>query len=118
MNGWIGVDLDGTLARYDGWHGVDHIGEPIPDMVQRVQDWLSQGQDVRILTARVSHNNTSDSLLSSQFSMVHIMNWCAEHIGQVLPITCMKDYQMIELWDDRAVRVEHNTGIPCPLTTY
>ncbi len=21
-NGWIGVDLDGTLAHYDGWQGV------------------------------------------------------------------------------------------------
>ena len=21
MSGWIGVDLDGTLARYDGWRG-------------------------------------------------------------------------------------------------
>jgi hypothetical protein len=27
--GWIGVDLDGTLAHYDGWKGIDHIGEPI-----------------------------------------------------------------------------------------
>ena len=26
---WIGVDLDGTLARYDGWKGIEHIGEPI-----------------------------------------------------------------------------------------
>ena len=30
MSGWIGVDLDGTLARYDGWRGIDHIGEPMP----------------------------------------------------------------------------------------
>ncbi len=21
MSGWIGVDLDGTLAHYDGWNG-------------------------------------------------------------------------------------------------
>ena len=21
MSGWIGVDLDGTLAHYDGWKG-------------------------------------------------------------------------------------------------
>jgi len=24
---WIGVDLDGTLATYDMWRGLDHIGE-------------------------------------------------------------------------------------------
>jgi len=28
--GWVGVDLDGTLAHYDGWKGADHIGEPGP----------------------------------------------------------------------------------------
>lgn len=27
--GWIGVDLDGTLAEYHGWKGVDHIGPPV-----------------------------------------------------------------------------------------
>lgn len=26
----IAVDLDGTLARYDGWKGIHHIGEPFP----------------------------------------------------------------------------------------
>lgn len=27
MSGWIGVDLDGTLARYDGWVDGLHIGD-------------------------------------------------------------------------------------------
>lgn len=26
-SGWIGVDLDGTLAGYDGWVGPEHIGK-------------------------------------------------------------------------------------------
>jgi len=34
---WIGVDLDGTLAHYDGWKGPTHIGAPIHKMVQRVR---------------------------------------------------------------------------------
>ena len=42
-NGWIGVDLDGTLAYYDGWQGIDHIGEPILPMLNRVTKWLEQG---------------------------------------------------------------------------
>ena len=42
--GWIGVDLDATLAYYDGFKGPEHIGEPIPQMVDRVKrvnrmDW-------------------------------------------------------------------------------
>lgn len=51
--GWIGIDLDGTLAEYDGWKGVEHIGKPIPSMVKRVKEWISEGKDVRIFTARV-----------------------------------------------------------------
>jgi len=36
--------------------------------------------------------------------------WCREHLGRVLPVTCVKDWAMIELWDDRSVAVETNTG--------
>jgi hypothetical protein len=36
--------------------------------------------------------------------------WCVEHIGVVLPVTNVKDFGMIELWDDRAVQVVPNTG--------
>lgn len=35
--GWYAVDLDGTLAHYDGWRGEDHIGDPIPPMVERIK---------------------------------------------------------------------------------
>lgn len=52
--GWIGVDLDGTLAHYDEWRGVSHVGEPVPLMLERVRRWLGEGREVRILTARVS----------------------------------------------------------------
>ncbi|HEV7674386.1 MAG TPA: hypothetical protein VGQ12_07640 [Candidatus Angelobacter sp.] len=52
-NGWIGVDLDGTLAHYAGWKGPEHIGEPIMPMVERVKGWLAEGKTVKIFTARV-----------------------------------------------------------------
>ena len=42
-SGWVGVDLDGTLAQYDGWKGVDHIGDPVPKMLERVRNWLADG---------------------------------------------------------------------------
>ena len=54
MKGWVGVDLDGTLAHYDKWKGADHIGVPVPRMLERVKLWLSEGMDIRIMTARVS----------------------------------------------------------------
>jgi hypothetical protein len=116
--GWIGVDLDGTLAKYDHWRGPHHIGEPIAPMVQRVQHWLSEGRDVRIFTARVDGGDVAaeeghpDAGIMHEVEQVkhYIEAWCVEHIGQKLPITNRKDYGMIELWDDRAIQVEFNTG--------
>lgn len=115
--GWIGVDLDGTLAHYEGWMGAEHIGAPIPAMRERVLRWLAEGREVRIFTARVSHDGTHRRLLEAQTAMQHIVDWCKLHLGQALPVTCTKDFAMVELWDDRAVQVIANTGEPVGQST-
>ena len=97
-SGWIGVDLDGTLAYYEGFKGTDHIGVPIKPMVEKVKGWLADGKDVRIFTARQPS--------------AAIRKWSKEHLGKILPITNRKDPQMICLYDDRAVGIERNTGKP------
>lgn len=112
MSGWIGVDLDGTLAHYDGWKGAGHIGDPVPAMLARVKRWLSDGRDVRIFTARVSHDGSAARILEARAAREAIAHWCREHLGVVLSITNEKDYAMIELWDDRCVQVKANTGMP------
>jgi len=101
--GWIGVDLDGTLAHYDGWVGPDHIGEPIPEMLERVKGWIAQGITVKIFTARCSVPE----------QVRPIRPWLEKHGIGGLEITNVKDFAMIELWDDRCVRVIENTGRPC-----
>jgi len=111
-SGWIGVDLDGTLAHYEKWVGPEHIGEPIPAMVGRVKRWLAEGRDVRIFTARVSHDGSALRLNEALIARGAVERWCREHLGQVLLVTCTKDYAMLELWDDRAVQVRLNTGEP------
>ena len=118
--GWIGVDLDGTLAEYHGWVNTFDIGKPIPAMVDRVRQWLSEGRDVRIFTARVDGGAAAKETGVPQdvvdkyqnIPMIEgmIEEWCEKHIGQRLPVTCKKDYAMIELWDDRCVQVIPNTG--------
>jgi hypothetical protein len=105
--GWIGVDLDGTLAHYDEWKGIDHIGEPVPAMVARVQNWLHSGIDVQIVTARVCRKVNPQEAAKAEAA---IHRWCIQHIGIVLGVRSDKDFGMIELWDDRCVRVEKNTG--------
>lgn len=108
--GYIAVDLDGTLAQYDGWKGPLVIGEPVPKMLERVKAWLAEGKDVRIFTARVA----PESLLNSNVTLAQVRDairgWCEKHVGRALPVTHEKDLYMIELWDDRATQVIANTG--------
>lgn len=106
---WIGVDFDGTLAHYDGWKGEDHLGEPIPAMVERVKRWLAEGKRVKIFTARVAPQGQSHSTLEAIRN--NIKGWCIQHIGQALEVTHEKDCLMIDLWDDRVTGVVTNEGI-------
>lgn len=119
--GWIGVDFDGTLAHYDHWRGETHTGAPIAPMVERVKRWLAEGRQVRIFTARIYEPVDIGGLhmepMRKSEARAVIEAWCLEHIGQVLPVTNIKDYGMIELWDDRAVQVMANTGIPVGQST-
>jgi lipopolysaccharide/colanic/teichoic acid biosynthesis glycosyltransferase len=103
---WIGVDLDGTLAEYHGRISIDHIGAPVPAMVERVKAWLEEGIEVRIFTARVSHPTRRREAARV------IGDWCERQGLPRLRTTNAKDFDMIELWDDRAVRVETNSGKP------
>jgi hypothetical protein len=98
--GWIGVDLDGTLAHYEEGQ-YPEIGEPIQPMLDRVLAWLDEGKEVRIMTARAA---------SGPEGIKPVRVWLEElGIGH-LQITCMKDSEMEELWDDRAIQVRRNTG--------
>lgn len=107
---YIAVDLDGTLAHYDEWIGPENIGEPIEKMVNRVKNWLKEGKKVKILTARVSGLFGEED---AEISRKAIEKWLEEVFGDKgaeIEITCIKDQNMEQLWDDRAVSVRKNTG--------
>lgn len=113
--GWIGVDLDGTLALTVS--NPREIGAPIAPMLARVHDWLDQGIDVRIVTARVGasgvtlRDGTVDDQCNAEKQRALVDAWCVENVGQSLPVTASKDIRMLELWDDRAVQVEKDKGV-------
>lgn len=111
-NGWVGFDLDGTIAKYNGWIHETHIGEPVPAMVKKVQEYLTAGVEVRIFTARVAESDSNlDGSVHRVFAVrTAIESWCEKHIGQKLAVTNKKDFSMICLYDDRAFQVEANTG--------
>lgn len=94
---WIGVDFDGTLAHHEG--GLE-LGKPIPPMLKRVKDWLAEGQSVKIFTARAG----------DPVQKKRVAEWCRDHGLGEITITNKKDQWMTELWDDKAVAVEKNTG--------
>lgn len=103
VRSWIGVDLDGTLAQYSGWRGLDHVGKPVPVMLARVKHWLDEGYAIKIFTARASEGERG---------ILPVKKWLAANGLPDLEVTNQKDFAMIELWDDRAVQVVANTGKP------
>jgi hydroxymethylpyrimidine pyrophosphatase-like HAD family hydrolase len=108
----IAVDFDGTLATYNGWKGVDHLGEPIPEMVEKVKTALAQGDEVTIFTARVNPGDGNyKEALEATISLISIGQWSLKHVGKLLPITCQKSKHWDEFWDDRAKEVIPNTGV-------
>lgn len=117
--GWIAVDLDGTLAHYNGWINEEHIGEPVPLMADRVRAWLVEGKDVRIFTARadgglvaIQMGNPEGEKFKDLSRITRIIqDWTEKHFGVRLPVTNRKDYGMVELWDDRCMQVIPNTGV-------
>lgn len=121
--GWIGVDFDGTLVCEADWN-LGQPGPPIPAMVARVKQWLADGDEVRIVTTRVAvvpkadgtpgaemndYGQEADALFAIQQRDL-IRRWCQEHLGCALVVQAGKDFQMRELWDDRAIQLVPNTG--------
>ena len=106
---WIGVDFDGTLSEYKGYANIKKPGPPVPAMVERVKEWLNNGITVKIFTARVCSMQSKEEI-AQQRELIE--NWCIQYIGQKLEVTNEKDFMMTELWDNRAVGVIENRGIP------
>jgi len=117
--GWIGVDLDGTLAYYNGLENTFSIGDPIPLMLERVKKWRENGIEVRIFTARVD-GVPDPSLFEDKAAVLFYQNidnvvkmiqdWTEKHLGERLTVTCKKDFSMMQLWDDKCKQVIKNTG--------
>jgi hypothetical protein len=103
--GWIGFDLDGTLAQYGGWKGPGFVGEPIWPMIAIARQVMNEGYENKIFTARACSKNPDREMEISA-----IKNWCLNFLGMTPEVTAEKDYEMLALFDDRALSVEFNSG--------
>lgn len=137
--GWYGFDLDGTLAKYDGWKGIDHIGEPVKPMVELVKRMHDEGKVVKIMTARVAPRENLERRFNPYRSRPEyargegpvddergvlwafynlkewvardfIADWCQHYLGFIPEIVYQKDHLMLELYDDRVKQVVPNEG--------
>ena len=109
-DGWIGCDLDGTLAEHYPKPDFDpmEIGPPVPLMVNTIKRHLEDGYEVRILTARVAASHQDRDIEAVREA---IADWTEKHLGQRLQVTHEKDKRMLFAYDDRIRQVIPNTGI-------
>lgn len=97
----IAVDLDGTLAKYDDWQGIAHIGDAVPGMLRRVKMWIRQGHKVVIFTSRAE----------KQEAVPYVKHWLSQNGLDGLEVTNKKSSQFSEIYDDRARQVVSNKGV-------
>lgn len=123
--GWYGFDLDGTLAVYDKWKGIDHIGEPVTPMVNLIKKMHDDGKVVKILTARIAPHKLEDGTVGESYITIpdgeggatrnyahqFINDWCHFNLGFIPEIVYQKDHLMLELYDDRVKQVVPNEGL-------
>lgn len=95
---WIGFDWDNTLQTPHD--------QPTP-LVPFVKWLLEHNVEVRIVTARV---NSQESRQHIKAHTDHIDERCNKWFGRTLKVQAEKDYDMVLLFDDRAVSVERDTG--------
>lgn len=101
----IAVDLDGTLAEYNGWRGIEHIGKPVQNVLDALRYNKEQGAEIWIFTARLSGEENE-----AKQAYFHIEQWLERYNITVDGVTSNKMKKFTEIWDDRAVQVIRNTG--------
>lgn len=116
MKKTIAVDMDGTIATYDGWRGMKHIGKPIRGAREFLQTLRDRGYRILIFTARTAMRVKHTESKYSQQDLVDIvkewldkneMPYDAIHTGDHKP-SCSA------FVDDRAVecRPQENANNP------
>jgi hypothetical protein len=97
---FIAVDLDGVLAQYSGWQGIDHIGDPVPGAAEFMKALSKHGR-VTVFTTRC---NTQVNKETPKALAARVQKWLDKH-----SIKCDEVYTgtgkplAVAYVDDRAV---------------
>src|SRR5258706_657954 len=72
------LDLDGVLAKYDKWRGVDHIGDPIPGALEFTKQ-LAKIAEIVIFTSRCAQDVLEGSRITPGQLRVRVIEWLEKH---------------------------------------
>ena len=72
------VDLDGVLAQYDKWKGVDHFGDPVPGALEFAKK-LSKFADITVFTSRCAQDVLEGSRITPGQLRVKVIDWLEKH---------------------------------------
>ncbi len=74
----ICLDLDGVLAQYDKWRGIEHIGDPIPGALKFTKD-LAKIAEIVIFSSRCAQDIAEGSRITPGQLRIHIIEWLEKH---------------------------------------
>lgn len=74
------VDLDGVLAQYTKWQGLDHIGDPVDGAVEFAKK-LNKKADIIVFTSRCSPERIEEegAALSAGQIRIRVIEWLEKH---------------------------------------
>jgi hypothetical protein len=85
---------------YDHWRGIEHISDPVPEIDKIIRANMDK-VEFFVFTARAEDGPEA---------IMIIEDWCMKHYGRKFEVFNVKGYDVVAIWDDRAVAVEKNTG--------
>jgi hypothetical protein len=101
----VAIDLDGTLAEYNTWEGVYHIGPPVEKMVDIILKHISDGDTCIIFTSRLSDEVEAPTVR-------HVIRaWLKQWNLPYMESTAIKRKEFKIFYDDRARRIAQNQGV-------
>ena len=105
--GTVCIDLDGTLAKYEGWQGKYHIGEPISGAKEFVEK-VAKLAKIIIYTCRLNYEfNDLDTNAKREEIKGYIETWLKKHEIPFDEIFCGQGKPVAEAYiDDRGVRCD------------
>ncbi len=68
------VDLDGVLAQYDKWRGVDHFGDPVPGALEFAKK-LAKFAEITVFTSRCAQDVLEGSRITPGQLRVKVIEW-------------------------------------------